>query len=83
MRAVELTRSDARWGQGIAGLRDRHGGLVDTLITLSDFRLFRLLPQSGHYIGGFIQAYELKAGSLTTIDHHLQGPTGPQTDSAG
>ena len=22
MRAVELTRSDARWGQGIAGLRD-------------------------------------------------------------
>ena len=71
MRAVEVTRSDARWDQGIAGLRDRHGGSVDTLITLSDLRLFHLLPQSGRYIVGFGQAYELKAGSLITIDHHL------------
>jgi hypothetical protein len=83
MRAVEVIRGDARWDRGIAGLRDRHGGLVDTLITLSDFRLFHLLPQSGRYIVGFGQAYELKPGSLTTIDHHLQGPTGPQNDSAG
>ena len=83
MRAVGLMRSDARWDRGIAGSRDRHGGLVDTLITLRDFRLFHILSQSGRYIVGFGQAYELKAGSLTTIDHHLQGPTGPQTDSAG
>ena len=83
MRAVEVIRGDARWDRGIAGLRDRHGRLVDTLITLSDFRLFHLLPQSGRYIVGFGQAYELKPGSLTTIDHHLQGPTGPQNDSAG
>ena len=81
--AVEVIRGDAPWDRGIAGLRDRHGGLVDTLITLSDFRLFHLLPQSGRYIVGFGQAYELKPGSLTTIDHHLQGPTGPQNDSAG
>jgi putative heme iron utilization protein len=61
-------------------LRDRHGGLIDTLISLSDFRLFQLQPQSGRYIVGFGQAYELCAGSLVVIDHHLQGPTGPQKD---
>ena len=83
MRAVELTRRDARWDRGIAGLRDRRVGLVDILITLSDFRLFHLLPQSGRFIVGFGQAYELKAGSLTIVDHHLQGSTGPQHDSVG
>jgi putative heme iron utilization protein len=39
-----------------------------------------LLPQSGRYVVGFGQAYELASGSLTVIDHHLQGPTGPQKD---
>jgi putative heme iron utilization protein len=78
MDAVECPRGSTRWNEGVAALRDRHGGLVDTLISLSDFRLFQLQPQSGRYIVGFGQAYELKAGSLSVIDHHLQGPTGPQ-----
>jgi putative heme iron utilization protein len=52
--------------------------LIDTLTTLADFRLFLLAPNSGRYIVGFGQAYELKAQSLNAVDHHLQGPTGPQ-----
>jgi putative heme iron utilization protein len=80
MDAAECPRDDTRWNEGVAALRDRHGGLVDTLTSLGDFRLFQLRPQAGRYVVGFGQAYELKAGSLSVIDHHLQGPTGPQKD---
>ena len=80
MDAAECPRDDSRWNEGVAALRDRHGGLVDTLTTLGDFRLFQLRPQTGRYVVGFGQAYELKSGSLSVIDHHLQGPTGPQKD---
>jgi putative heme iron utilization protein len=80
MRAEECPRDDTCWDSGVKALRDRHGGLIDTLISLSDFRLFQLQPQSGRYIVGFGQAYELKAGSLSVIDHHLRGPTGPQKE---
>ena len=80
MRAEECLRDDTCWDSGVKALHDRHGGLIDTLISLSDFRLFQLQPQSGRYIVGFGQAYELCAGSLVVIDHHLQGPTGPQKD---
>ena len=80
MRSEECRRDDTSWHSGVQALRQRHGGLVDTLTSLTDFRLFHLLPQSGRYIVGFGQAYELVSGSLTVIDHHLQGPTGPQKD---
>ena len=80
MDAAECPRDDTRWNEGVAALRDRHGGLVDTLTTLGDFRLFQLRPQTGRYVVGFGQAYELKSGSLSVVDHHLQGPTGPQKD---
>ena len=80
MRAEECRRDDTAWDSGVQALRYRHGGLVNTLTSLTDFRLFHLLPQSGRYVVGFGQAYELASGSLTVIDHHLQGPTGPQKD---
>ena len=78
MAATEIQRNESLWMKGVSALRIRHGALIDTLTTLSDFRLFLLTPNSGRYIVGFGQAYELKAQSLTAVDHHLQGPTGPQ-----
>jgi putative heme iron utilization protein len=78
MTATEIHRKESLWPNGINALRTRHGALIDTLTTLSDFRLFLLAPSSGRYIVGFGQAYELKAQSLNAVDHQLQGPTGPQ-----
>jgi putative heme iron utilization protein len=80
MDATECPRGGTHWNEGVAALHDRHGGLVDTLTSLADFRLFQLRPRAGRYVVGFGQAYELKAGSLSVIDHHLQGPTGPQKE---
>ena len=78
MIATEIHRKESLWSNGTNALRTRHGALIDTLTTLSDFRLFLLTPNSGRYIVGFGQAYELKAQSLNAVDHHLQGPTGLQ-----
>ncbi len=80
MDAEECPRDGHTWEMGVTALRERHGGLVDTLTSLTDFRLFQLNPTSGRYIVGFGQAFELRRGSLCMIDHHLQGPTGPQKD---
>ncbi len=80
MHAEECPRDGNAWELGVSALRERHGGLVDTLRSLADFRLFQLHPESGRYIVGFGQAFELSRGSLFMIDHHLQGPTGPQKD---
>ncbi|MBU25406.1 MAG: heme utilization protein HutZ [Gammaproteobacteria bacterium] len=78
MKSVEYPRDQPEWESGIRVLRDRQGALVDTLTSLADFRLFQLLPQSGRYVVGFGKAYELRATSLSSISHHLQGPTGPK-----
>jgi putative heme iron utilization protein len=74
-------RSEPDWRRGCDGLIERHGHLIDTLEGLADFQLFFLAPVSGRYIVGFGRAFELKPGSLNQIDHHSQGPTGPQKES--
>jgi putative heme iron utilization protein len=78
MAATEIQRNESSWMKAVSAIRIRHGALIETLTTLSDFRLFLLTPNSDQYIVGFGQAYELKAESLSTVDHHLKGPTGPQ-----
>ena len=40
-------------------LKDKHGDVIDTLSSLSDFRLYKLNPLSGRYVKGFGQAYEI------------------------
>jgi len=77
MIATEIHRKESLWPNGINALRTRHGALIDTLTTFQIFVCF-CWPVSGRYIVGFGQAYELKAQSLNAVDHHLQGPTGPQ-----
>jgi len=79
MTATEIQRNTPAWNLGINALTSRQGALVETLTTLSDFRLFSLQPDSGRYIVGFGQAYELEKQTLVQIKHHLKGPTGPQT----
>lgn len=46
-----------------------HGGLIQMLRVLLDFRLFALRPVGAHYVKGFAQAYELYGPGLTLIRH--------------
>jgi heme oxygenase (biliverdin-IX-beta and delta-forming) len=72
---AELIEPDtADWQQGLHCLQDRHGDRIMSLSQLSDFKLFRLHPQTGRYVKGFGKAYQIEGGTLTGESlAHLRG----------
>jgi putative heme iron utilization protein len=67
--AIEVARGSDGFDEGVNALSQRFGAIVDTLGELSDFRLFRLDPQSARYVRGFGQAYELEGPGLSKPVH--------------
>lgn len=57
--ASEIERSSTQFAQVLDLFEQRFGSMVKMLRSLSDFHLFRLEPQSGTYVRGFAQAYQL------------------------
>jgi len=68
----EIAGETGEFRRSVNGLRGRHGAIIDTLLDLSDFRMFRLTPYSGRFVKGFGQAYRLN--KLLT---EIQPVTGP------
>lgn len=56
---------------GINMLAARHGERINVLSELSDFKLFKLTPESGLFIKGFGRAFQINGHSLTgsSVDH--------------
>lgn len=48
---------------------EKFGNVFGVLRELPDFILFRLIPESGRFIKGFGQAYELKGKKLQDLKH--------------
>ncbi len=59
--------------QSYAEVLDQFGmefdGIIDVLRGLPDFILFRLIPQSGRFVMGFGQAYELEGEQFQQLRH--------------
>jgi len=68
-RAEFIAREAPGWGERLARLKARQGKLVELLETLADFRLFRLVPESGLFVMGFGQAYQLHGQALDEFEH--------------
>ncbi len=45
------------------------GDFIDVIEPLQDFHLFQIIPQTGRFIRGFAQAYELTGPGLNQIKH--------------
>lgn len=73
--AEHIADDDARWQQSIDILANRHGERITQLSQLSDFKLFRLSPDSGRYVKGFGKAYTIEGGSLVGqgLSHLTEG----------
>ncbi|MCY4051625.1 MAG: pyridoxamine 5'-phosphate oxidase family protein [Gammaproteobacteria bacterium] len=56
------------YGKILDGLEQRHGDIIQTLRTLSDFHLYQLQPESGSFVIGFGQAYEISP-DLNNFSH--------------
>ena len=55
--------------------KNRHGKVVDLLVSLPDFALFKLRPDSGQFVMGFGQAYRLCGEQLDQFE--LISPKSP------
>lgn len=68
---VDKTSTEGQ--QGIAALRDRFGEMADNLSKLGDFNLYRLTPNSGRYVKGFGQAFNVSGSDLVSFVHLTEG----------
>ncbi len=57
--AVHIPPDNFEFEMGKAGLKHKHGEIINTLAELADFKLVKLSPLSGRYIQGFGQAYRI------------------------
>ncbi|MBM6549612.1 HugZ family protein [Marinomonas ostreistagni] len=74
MQVTAIARETALWSSACAALQQRHGEIVDQLMQLGDFHLFKLSPLSGRFVKGFGRAYELPQNVLVGEQlAHLRG----------
>ena len=65
--ASEVPRDASEWDEQLDRLRERQGKLVEMLRRLPDFRLFRLAPEAGAWVGGFARAQPLGAAAARAV----------------
>ncbi len=53
----------------MAEFKSRFGDFIDVIEPLQDFHLFQINPQSGRFIRGFAQAYDLVGPGLGEFKH--------------
>lgn len=68
-----IERDSPAWVAGIRALQARHGALVGDLANMADFTLFCLKPESGLYVKGFGQAFQVNGQGDIDIVHLDQG----------
>ncbi len=59
-----LPRESPDWEAIADQFQQKFGELIETLRSLSDFRIYQLTPESGRFILGFGQAYQIDGKSL-------------------
>jgi len=64
----EIKRGTPAWDEGIEKLKERHGKVLDILVTLEDFIMIELTPVTGSYVNGFGSAYYVSE-QLEIVEH--------------
>lgn len=71
------------WERGVAALQARFGEIIDNLSQLGDFNLYRLIPESGRYVKGFGQAFEISGNDLLDFVHLTEGHVQAEKERRG
>ncbi len=71
--ATLLDRDCERWAAIAQQFEDSFGDIVGVMKSLSDFRIFKLTPQSGRFVIGFGAAYDIDPEDFSNLIH--QGPS--------
>jgi putative heme iron utilization protein len=59
-----LPRDTPEWEAIADQFQQKFGDLIETLRNLSDFRIYQLTPESGRFVLGFGQAYQIDGKNL-------------------
>lgn len=68
-----VERDTEMWQQVVGQLKERFGEIIDGLSQLEDFVLFNLKPESGLFVKGFGQAYQVSGDDLVDFVHLQEG----------
>jgi len=68
-KADTVAREEERCAAVLAEFRRRFGEIVQLLESLPDFTLFRIRLESGSFVRGFGQAYQLEGAKLDRLRH--------------
>ena len=64
-----VERGTAVFDEVLGEFKHRFGDFIDVIQPLTDFNLFQIKPDSGRFIRGFAQAFELSGSDLKVIRH--------------
>ncbi|MEL6263020.1 MAG: pyridoxamine 5'-phosphate oxidase family protein [Cyanobacteria bacterium J06626_6] len=67
--AVLLDRESEQWSAIASQFAERFGNIVEVMVSLPDFRIFQLRPQSGRFVMGFGAAYDIDPDNLDRLVH--------------
>ncbi|MCR9675945.1 heme utilization protein HutZ [Vibrio alginolyticus] len=68
-----VERDTEMWHQVVGQMKERFGEIIDGLSQLEDFVLFNLKPESGLFVKGFGQAYQVSGDDLVDFVHLQEG----------
>ncbi|HDU8578412.1 heme utilization protein HutZ [Vibrio antiquarius] len=68
-----VERDTEMWQQVVGQMKERFGEIIDGLSQLEDFVLFNLKPESGLFVKGFGQAYQVSGDDLVDFVHLQEG----------
>ncbi|ELB2278766.1 heme utilization protein HutZ [Vibrio alginolyticus] len=68
-----VERDTEMWQQVVGQMKERFGEIIDGLSQLEDFVLFNLKPESGLFVKGFGQAYQVSGDDLVDLVHLQEG----------
>ncbi|MDF5452122.1 heme utilization protein HutZ, partial [Vibrio parahaemolyticus] len=68
-----VERDTEMWQQVVGQMQERFGEIIDGLSQLEDFVLFNLKPESGLFVKGFGQAYQVSGDDLVDFVHLQEG----------
>ena len=68
-KVEKIARKTDRFLITMSEFKKQFGDFIDVIEPLQDFHLFQIVPQSGRFIRGFAQAYELTGVGLKQTRH--------------
>ncbi len=73
-RAELIARDSEEWREILDNFAETFGDVLDLLKPLADFKMFRLRPTEGMYVGGFGKAYRFTGAVPTSLEHIRESP---------